>query len=166
MSCRGAWRPAPCGTQDDRGDRGSYEEFPIGGASRLQGRVADGEDGLAGGRLDPGEEGARGAGGIGRGDGDDEGAEFGGLAFGGEQGQGAHKVGQLRADEVAEAASVLGHQLAQGSDAAQAGGVDGVTRSYLLDLEELIQLAEARLTRELTADECERYLHVSRCPTK
>jgi serine/threonine protein kinase/WD40 repeat protein len=45
-----------------------------------------------------------------------------------------------------------------------ASGVDGVTRAYLLDLAELISLAEARVTRSLTPDECERYLRLARCP--
>jgi WD40 repeat protein len=45
-----------------------------------------------------------------------------------------------------------------------ASGEDGVVRVFLLDLGELIELAEARLTRTLTTDECLRYLHVTRCP--
>ena len=46
-----------------------------------------------------------------------------------------------------------------------AAGADGVTRVYLLDLAELIELAESRVTRSLTTDECQRYLHVPECPT-
>ena len=45
-----------------------------------------------------------------------------------------------------------------------ASGADGMTRVYLLDLRELIDLAESRLTRTLTTDECQRYLHLTRCP--
>jgi WD40 repeat protein len=34
---------------------------------------------------------------------------------------------------------------------------------YLLELEDLISLARSRLTRALTAEECQKYLHVERC---
>lgn len=40
---------------------------------------------------------------------------------------------------------------------------DGTVRVWALELDELIDLAEQRLTRDLTDDECRRYLHVERC---
>jgi WD40 repeat protein len=40
---------------------------------------------------------------------------------------------------------------------------DGVVRVWTLDLDELIDLAEARLTRGLTDAECQQYLHRDRC---
>jgi WD40 repeat protein len=43
-------------------------------------------------------------------------------------------------------------------------GFDGLTRIYGLDLDELIALARSRLTRSLTLEECQRFLHVEQCP--
>ena len=43
-------------------------------------------------------------------------------------------------------------------------GRDGVVRIWALDLDELIDVAQAKLTRSLTAAECREYLHVDRCP--
>jgi WD40 repeat protein len=43
-------------------------------------------------------------------------------------------------------------------------GSDGVVRVWALDLAELVQIAEDELTRTLTDEECQRYLHVERCP--
>ena len=39
----------------------------------------------------------------------------------------------------------------------------GVLRRYLLDPDELVELAESRLTRGLTPEECRRYLSAGRC---
>jgi WD40 repeat protein/class 3 adenylate cyclase len=41
---------------------------------------------------------------------------------------------------------------------------DGVARVYLLALEDLLHLAESRVTRSLTLAECRRYLHTEECP--
>ncbi len=41
---------------------------------------------------------------------------------------------------------------------------DGTTRIYVLDIDELIALAQSRLTRTWTAAECQRYLHTETCP--
>ena len=41
---------------------------------------------------------------------------------------------------------------------------DGTIRVWALRLEDLVQIARSRLTRELTADECLMYLHVNTCP--
>jgi WD40 repeat protein/transcriptional regulator with XRE-family HTH domain len=40
---------------------------------------------------------------------------------------------------------------------------DGTSRVYLLNLQDLVQLARSRLTRSLTPDECQKYLHVNAC---
>jgi WD40 repeat protein len=40
---------------------------------------------------------------------------------------------------------------------------DGTVRAYVLDIEELMALARERVTRALTAEECERYLHRETC---
>jgi WD40 repeat protein len=37
---------------------------------------------------------------------------------------------------------------------------DGIVRVWALDLDELIAIAEAELTRSLTDDECRQYLHL------
>ena len=50
-----------------------------------------------------------------------------------------------------------GSQLAVGSH-------DGTARIYLLHIEDLIALAKSRLTRSLTLEECQQYLHVESCP--
>jgi WD40 repeat protein/transcriptional regulator with XRE-family HTH domain len=44
------------------------------------------------------------------------------------------------------------------------GGRDGATRIYLLRIEDLIALAKSRLTRTLTTEECQEYLHMASCP--
>ena len=41
---------------------------------------------------------------------------------------------------------------------------DGTDRIYVLRLEELIALAESRVTRSLTPEECRMYLHLEQCP--
>jgi len=43
-------------------------------------------------------------------------------------------------------------------------GRDRVVHVYELNIEELIVLAKSRLTRELTQNECQKYLHVDACP--
>jgi WD40 repeat protein len=43
------------------------------------------------------------------------------------------------------------------------GDTDGVLRRYYVDTERLVELAESRLTRGFTADECRQYLDPSRC---
>jgi WD40 repeat protein len=41
---------------------------------------------------------------------------------------------------------------------------DGVVRVFLLRMEELLALAQTRVTRSLTTEECKKYLHVEQCP--
>jgi WD40 repeat protein/DNA-binding SARP family transcriptional activator len=42
--------------------------------------------------------------------------------------------------------------------------LDGTTRVYTLDLDELVALAQSRLTRWFTLAECQQYLHMDECP--
>ncbi|MDX1414228.1 MAG: WD40 repeat domain-containing protein [Candidatus Promineifilaceae bacterium] len=42
-------------------------------------------------------------------------------------------------------------------------GDDGVTRIFTIDYDELLKLARERATRELTEEECQRYLHLESC---
>lgn len=43
-------------------------------------------------------------------------------------------------------------------------GADGSICTYTLQLDQLIALARARLTRTLTNEECQKFLHVATCP--
>ena len=42
--------------------------------------------------------------------------------------------------------------------------LDNTLRSYILPMNELLPLAQSRLKRSFTLDECRRYLHVDSCP--
>jgi WD40 repeat protein len=44
------------------------------------------------------------------------------------------------------------------------GGADGTVRIYAVPTKELVALAKSRLTRSLTTEECQKYLHVDECP--
>jgi WD40 repeat protein/DNA-binding SARP family transcriptional activator len=50
-----------------------------------------------------------------------------------------------------------------GLSLATAGG-DGMERIYTLNVDAMVKLANSRLTRALTADECHKYLHLEQCP--
>jgi WD40 repeat protein len=41
---------------------------------------------------------------------------------------------------------------------------DSTVRVYVLPIEELVALARTRVTRTLTTDECQKYLHLEKCP--
>jgi WD40 repeat protein/DNA-binding XRE family transcriptional regulator len=43
-------------------------------------------------------------------------------------------------------------------------GADGTVRTYMLRLDDLIDLARSRVTRSLTDDECRTFLHLDSCP--
>jgi WD40 repeat protein len=43
-------------------------------------------------------------------------------------------------------------------------GADGTVRTYALELADVVALAETRLTRGLTDDECRKFLHIESCP--
>ena len=43
-------------------------------------------------------------------------------------------------------------------------GWDGTVRFYLLDIEALVDLAQERVTRSLTIEECRQFLHMDNCP--
>jgi len=44
------------------------------------------------------------------------------------------------------------------------GQQDGIARVFTLDLADLIKLAQSRVTRSLTDEECRQYLHLEACP--
>jgi WD40 repeat protein/class 3 adenylate cyclase len=41
-----------------------------------------------------------------------------------------------------------------------------IVRTYLLHLEDIVTLAKTRVTRSFTTEECQKYLHMARCPSK
>ena len=43
-------------------------------------------------------------------------------------------------------------------------GRNPIVRIYALNINDLIAIAKSRLTRELTVEECQKYLHVEACP--
>ncbi len=43
-------------------------------------------------------------------------------------------------------------------------GADGTVRVYIMSIEELMDVARSRVSRELTRDECQRFLHLETCP--
>ena len=43
---------------------------------------------------------------------------------------------------------------------------NGWLRAILLEVDELIELARFRVTRSLTTEECQKYLHVEECPQR
>jgi WD40 repeat protein len=45
-------------------------------------------------------------------------------------------------------------------------GRDGTVRLFVLDIEELVALGQSRVTRSLTEEECQRYLHMETCPSQ
>lgn len=50
-----------------------------------------------------------------------------------------------------------GHRLATASR-------DGTSRVYLVELDDLVDLARSKVTRGLTAEECQKFLHQDPCP--
>ena len=74
------------------------------------------------------------------------------------------QTGQEIATLFGNAGNVFGVAFSpDGAYLATAGG-DGTLRLYTLDTAELTQLARTRVTRSLTVEECQRYLHVGECP--
>jgi len=41
---------------------------------------------------------------------------------------------------------------------------DEAVRVFLLKVDDLVELAKTRVTRSLTQEECQKYLHVEQCP--
>ena len=41
---------------------------------------------------------------------------------------------------------------------------DGTSRVYIVDLDDLVDLSRSKVTRGLTAEECQKFLHQDQCP--
>jgi hypothetical protein len=54
----------------------------------------------------------------------------------------------------------------EGSELIAPGVTDGYVRFNVLSLDELVDIAESRLTRSLTEEECQEYLHTDACPVE
>lgn len=73
-------------------------------------------------------------------------------------------TGQEVATFYGNTGNVFGAALSpDGRRLATAGG-DGAVRLYTLDSAELVELAQNRVSRALTEEECQRYLHAETCP--
>ena len=72
--------------------------------------------------------------------------------------------GEEMATLYGNAGRVMG--VAFGPDGTQVatGGEDGTVRLYAVQAEDLVALARSRVTRSLTREECQKYLHVEECP--
>ncbi|MGD2145497.1 MAG: helix-turn-helix domain-containing protein [Anaerolineae bacterium] len=62
------------------------------------------------------------------------------------------------------ASNVFGVAFSPDGERLATAGADGSVRTYTLQLDELIELADARVTRALTDAECRKFLHVDTCP--
>jgi WD40 repeat protein len=51
-----------------------------------------------------------------------------------------------------------------GNDRLAVASADGIVRVFLLEINRLLELAQSRVTRPLTTEECKKYLHIEQCP--
>jgi WD40 repeat protein len=75
------------------------------------------------------------------------------------------KTGQETASLYGNAANVLSVSFSPDGSHLATAGTDGTARIYTLRSEDLVTLAQSRMTRSLTTDECQKYLH-GPCPER
>lgn len=73
-------------------------------------------------------------------------------------------TGEELASLYGNASNVFGVAFSPDGNQLATAGADGTIRIYTLRIDDLIALAKSRLTRPLTADECQKYLHQAVCP--
>jgi WD40 repeat protein/serine/threonine protein kinase/DNA-binding XRE family transcriptional regulator len=83
--------------------------------------------------------------------------------------EGSAKVWKIPSGE--PVATLYGHQavvaeveISPDGKIVYTGSHGGLLRGFLVDVDELVQLAESRLTRSFTQEECQTYLHLDQCP--
>ncbi len=74
------------------------------------------------------------------------------------------QTGQEFASLYGNAANVLSVSFTPDGTHLASAGTDGTARIYTLQMDDLVKLARARVTRALTPEECRKYLHVEQCP--
>jgi WD40 repeat protein len=61
---------------------------------------------------------------------------------------------------------LMGHALSPDGSRVATASADGTIRIFALSTEELVEVARSRVTRSLTTEECQKYLHVEACPER
>ena len=74
------------------------------------------------------------------------------------------RTGQELMTAYGNAGTVFGAALSPDGRRLATAGSDGTARLYTLAVDELTEVARARVTRALTNEECRRYLHLEKCP--
>jgi len=74
------------------------------------------------------------------------------------------ETGDVLLDLSGQAATITDLEFSPDGTRLYTAGADGAIRPYILDVDELLELAKSLATRSLTNEECRQYLHVEACP--